>query len=151
MAYDTKLYVTGGVGARHQGEAFGEAYELPNATAYCETCAAIASVLFSWRMLLATGASAAADLVELTLCNALLSGISRDGKSYFYANPLASNGGHQRKSWHGCACCPPNVMRLLASLDHYFATQSADGIQIHQYGDLEIDLEEGDDGPSVAF
>ena len=88
-----KLYVTGGVGSRHLAEAFGQPYELPNDLAYCETCAAIASILWSWRMLLATGQARFADLIERTLHNAVLAGVSLDGERYFYVNPLASNGG----------------------------------------------------------
>jgi uncharacterized protein len=136
-----KLYVTGGVGSRHLGEAFGQPYELPNELAYCETCAAIASILWSWRMLLATGQARFADLIDRTLHNAVLGGVSLDGERYFYVNPLASNGaterlgrgGCRRKEWHLVACCPPNVMRLVASLGHYVATRDDAGVQIHQY------------------
>lgn len=138
----TKLHVTGGIGARHRGESFGEPYELPNAQAYCETCAAIAAIQLGWRMLLTSGEGGIGDVIERILYNGFLSGVSRDGRHYFYVNPLASDGGIERPQWHGCACCPPNVMRLLASLDHYFATQSDDGVQIHQYGDLTLELDE---------
>jgi len=141
-----KLYVTGGVGSRHLAEAFGRPYELPNDLAYCETCGAIASVMWSWRMLLATGQSRFADLIERTLYNAVLAGVSLGGDRYFYVNPLASDGeveslsrgGCRRKEWHLVACCPPNVMRLLASLGHYVATRDASGLQIHQYGSARI-------------
>ena len=141
-----KLYLTGGVGARHHSEAFGHAYELPNDLAYCETCGAIASVMWSWRMLLATGESRFADLIERTLYNAILSGVSLAGDLYFYVNPLASNGdvellsrgGNRRKEWHLVACCPPNVMRTFAALDHYFATRDGSGLQIHLYGPARI-------------
>jgi len=141
-----KLYVTGGVGSRHLGEAFGQPYELPNDLAYDETCAAIASILWSWRMLLATGQSHFADLIDRTLHNAVLSGVSLDGERYFYVNPLASNGraeylgrgGCVRKDWHLVACCPPNVMRLLASLGHYVATRDRTGLQVHQYAPARI-------------
>jgi uncharacterized protein len=146
-----KLYVTGGVGSRHLAEAFGKPYELPNELAYCETCAAIASIMWCWRMLLITGESRFADLAERTLYNAVLSGVSLDGELYFYVNPLADNGetehlhrgGPSRKPWHNVACCPPNVMRLVASLGHYAATRDAGGFQIHQYGAarLAADLE----------
>jgi hypothetical protein len=137
-----KLYITGGVGSRHLAEAFGKPYELPNELAYCETCAAIASIMWCWRMLLITGESRFADLAERTLYNAVLSGVSLDGALYFYVNPLADNGepenlhrgGPSRKPWHNVACCPPNVMRLVASLGHYAATRDEDGLQIHQYG-----------------
>jgi DUF1680 family protein len=141
-----KLYVTGGVGSRHRGEAFGQPYELPNDLAYCETCAAIASILWSWRMLLATGQARFADLIDRTLHNAVLAGVSLDGERYFYVNPLASNGqvehlgrgGCRRKEWHLVACCPPNVMRLLASLGHYVATRDRAGLQVHQYAPARI-------------
>ena len=122
-----KLYVTGGVGARHNAESFGQPFELPNDLAYCETCGAIASVMWSWRMLLATGQARYADLIERTLYNAVLAGVSLSGERYFYVNPLASTGevehlhrgGCRRQPWHLVACCPPNVMRLFASLGHY--------------------------------
>jgi DUF1680 family protein len=141
-----KLYVTGGVGSRHLGEAFGQPYELPNELAYDETCAAIASILWSWRMLLATGEGRFADLIDRTLHNAVLAGVSLDGERYFYVNPLASNsrpehlgrGGCVRKEWHLVACCPPNVMRLLASLGHYVATRDRTGLQVHQYVPAQI-------------
>jgi len=141
-----KLYITGGVGSRHLAEAFGHAYELPNDLAYCETCAAIGSIMWSWRMLLATGQSRFADLIERQLYNAVLGGVSLDGERYFYVNPLASDGrpehlsrgGCRRQEWHRVACCPPNVMRLVASLDHYVATRDPSGLQLHQYGPARI-------------
>ena len=141
-----KLYVTGGVGARHLAESFGQPHELPNDLAYCETCGAIASIMWSWRMLLATGQARYADLIERTLYNAVLAGVSLDGEGYFYVNPLASNGeaehlhrgGCRRKPWHVVACCPPNVMRLLASLGGYVATSDASGLQIHQYAAAHV-------------
>jgi DUF1680 family protein len=136
-----KLYITGGVGSRHEGESFGEPYELPNDRCYCETCAAIASIMWNWRMLLATGESRFADLIERTLYNGFLSGVSLDGRAFFYVNPLLSQGGIERTGWYHCACCPPNVMRLIASLGHYFATADATGLQIHQYGAATIDVE----------
>ena len=144
-----KLYVTGGVGARHNAESFGQPFELPNDLAYCETCGAIASVMWSWRMLLATGHARYADLIERTLYNAILAGVSLSGDRYFYVNPLASNGepellsrgGCRRKAWHLVACCPPNVMRLLASIGHYLATRDAAGVQIHQYASARIATE----------
>lgn len=115
-----RMYVSGGLGARWEGEAFGTDYELPNERAYTETCAAIASVMWNYRMLLATGESRYADLMEWTLYNAVLPGLSRDGEHYFYQNPLADDGAHRRRAWFGCACCPPNVARLLAQLPGYF-------------------------------
>ncbi len=130
-----KLHITGGVGARRTGEAFGAAYELPNDTTYCETCAAIANAMWNWRLLLATGESRYADLLERSLYNCALAGVSLDGKRYFYENPLSSDGSLTRPAWYGCACCPPNLMRLIELIAHYAVTFSADAIQIHQYLD----------------
>ena len=136
-----KAYVTGGVGAHHMDEAFGDAYELPPDRCYGETCAAIASVLWNWRMLLVTGEARFADLLERTLYNGVLAGLALDGGGYSYVNPLHVREGHRdpvergarRQPWYACACCPPNVMRLLASLQHYVATRDDGGVQIHQY------------------
>lgn len=130
---ERKMYITGGVGSRHEGEAFGEDYELPNARAYAETCAAIANFMWNWRMLLVTGEGAFADIMELTLYNGILSGISLDGKHYFYVNPLADRGRHRRQEWFECACCPPNIARLIASLPGYFYSTSENGVWIHLY------------------
>jgi uncharacterized protein len=133
-----KTYLTGGVGSRHHGESIGESNELPPDRAYCETCASIASVMWNWRMLLITGESRYGDLLERTLYNGFLSGISLDGRSFFYWNPLQSRAGSRRHGWNPVACCPPNIMRLLASLHHYLATVSEGGIQLHQYASSTI-------------
>jgi uncharacterized protein len=133
-----KSYLTGGVGSRHYDEAIGNAYELPPDRAYCETCASIASMMWNWRMLLVTGESRFADLFERTLYNGFLSGLSLDGESFFYVNPLQSRTGEHRHRWNPVACCPPNIMRLLASLHHYLATVTDDGIQLHQYASSTI-------------
>lgn len=138
---ERKLALTGGVGARHEGEAFGEPYELPNDACYCETCAAIASILWNWRMLLATGQARFADLMERTLYNGFLSGVGLDGRHFYYVNPLLSRGGIERPEWYACACCPPNVMRLLASFGHYLATSDASGVQLHHYAPATIDAD----------
>lgn len=140
---DAKMYLTGGVGARYDWEAFGDPYELPADRAYAETCAAIASVQFGWRLALATGDASYSDLVERTLFNGFLSGVGLDGEHWLYVNPLHVRGGYstrpgdqtaRRTPWFRCACCPPNAMRLLASLPHYFASTSPDGdVQLHQY------------------
>ena len=131
----SKTYLTGGIGAHHSDEAFGDPYELPNERSYCETCAAISSIMFSWRMLMITGEAKYADLVERTLYNGFLAGLSLDGQRYIYANPLQVREGHmargddhdyQRVDWFHCACCPPNVMRTLASLEHYVLLGSDD-------------------------
>ncbi|MEM2068033.1 MAG: glycoside hydrolase family 127 protein, partial [Nitrososphaerota archaeon] len=125
---ERKMYITGAAGSRYVSEAFGEDYELPNERAYAETCAAIASFMWNWRMLLATAEARFADVMELTLYNSILSGVSLDGKQYFYMNPLASSGGYMRSPWFPCACCPPNIARLLASLPGYFYSTSEKGL-----------------------
>jgi DUF1680 family protein len=119
-----KLYITGGIGSRHEGEAFGRPHELPNMTAYCETCAAIGNVFWNHRLFLLHSEARYIDVLERTLYNGLISGVSLDGRSFFYDNPLESDGGHQRKPWFGCACCPGNITRFLPSLPGYvYATQ----------------------------
>jgi len=140
-----KLYLTGGLGARYEGESFGKPYELPSDQCYCETCAAIASILWNWQMLLVTGQGRFADLMERTLYNGFLSGLSADGCHFFYMNPLMSRDGNGRQEWYETACCPPNIMRLLASLGQYFATRDATGLQIHLYntGTIKAKLPSG--------
>ena len=128
-----RMFVTGGVGARHEGEAFGEDYELPNETAYCETCAAIGLVLWSHRMNLLSGDARYADVMERALYNGMLSGVSLDGEKFFYVNPLASKGDHHRQLWFDCACCPVNVVRLVPSVPGYVYATDADGITVNLY------------------
>ena len=128
-----KIYITGGVGSRYSGESFGDEYELPNYRAYCETCAAVANIMWNWRMLMASGDPYYNTLIELTLYNAALAGISLDGMKYFYVNPLADRGFRRRQEWFSCACCPPNIARLIASLPGYIYSISSDGIYIHLY------------------
>lgn len=151
----TKTYLTGGIGARWEGEAFGNPFELPPDVAYAETCAAHGSILWSWRLLLATGHPRYADLIERTLYNGFASGLSLDGARFFYVNALQNRPGsaddsgraasHGRQPWYGTACCPPNVMRTLASLQHYIATSDDDGLQVQQYvsGHVAVDLPAG--------
>ena len=122
-----KLFITGGIGSRAQGEGFGPNYELNNHTAYCETCAAIANVYWNYRMFLATGESKYIDVCERALYNNVLSGVSLSGDKFFYDNPLESNGEHERQKWFGCACCPGNVTRFVASVPGYiYAAQGKD-------------------------
>jgi uncharacterized protein len=135
-----KMYVSGGIGARYDHESFGKDYELPNARAYAETCAAIGSVMWNWRMLLLDGDARYGDLMELALYNAVLPGLSLDGQSYFYQNPLADDGQHRRQPWFGVACCPPNIARLLASLPGYFYSISEKGVWAHLYTDSTADI-----------
>jgi uncharacterized protein len=154
-----KMYITGGIGSRYDGESFGESYELPPDQGYCETCAAIGSFFWNWRMLLISGESRYADLMERLLYNLILSGPGLDGASFFYVNPLMLRNGRYvrlsanppeehksfgRPEWHGVACCPSNTMRLRASLSNYFATSTETGIQIHQYSNMEISSEYSD-------
>jgi uncharacterized protein len=135
-----RQYVTGGAGARWEGEAFGGDYELPNDRAYSETCAAIASVMWNWRMLQLEGDPKYADDLETALYNGVISGLSLDGGRYFYQNPLADRGRHRRQEWFGCACCPPNLARLLSELPGYFTSVSEEGAWVHLYAAGEADL-----------
>jgi len=119
-----KLFITGGIGSRPQGEGFGPNYELNNHTAYCETCAAIANVYWNYRMFLATGESKYIDVCERALYNNVMSGVSLSGDKFFYDNPLESDGEHERQKWFGCACCPGNITRFVASIPGYmYATE----------------------------
>jgi hypothetical protein len=144
-----QLYVTGGVGAREAGEAFGGAYELPNARAYGESCAAIGNMMWNWRMLAASGQARFTDVLERALYNGINSGMSLDGKTYCYRNPLAfdpsgnsgdrhSAEGRIRNSWYDTTCCPPNLERTLASLPGYFYSTSSDGVYVHLYDNSEM-------------
>jgi DUF1680 family protein len=163
-----KMYVTAGLGSRERDEAIGEPYELPPDRAYCETCAAAGLIFWSWRMLRATGEAQYADVLERALYNVLLAGVALDGRSFFYANPLEVRAENEppfesewsgetawyvspapeqatanRRPWFRCACCPPNVMRVLSSLEHYVATTSDDGLQLHLYATGEVDVSVG--------
>jgi len=128
-----KLYLTGGIGARGNGEAFGQAYELPNETAYCETCAAIGNVYWNHRMFLFHGDAKYIDVLERSLYNGLISGVSLEGNLFFYPNPLASHGQHQRSPWFGCACCPGNIARFVASVPGYVYAQVDDRLYVNLF------------------
>jgi uncharacterized protein len=141
----TKTALTGGIGSRHSGEAFGDAYELPPDRAYNETCAAIGSFHWNWRLLLATGQAKYADLMERVLYNGFGGAVSADGRRFFYVNPLQRRDGHfedddpgRRREWFSCACCPPNIMRLIASLDRYVATVSGDALYLHLLAQAQV-------------
>src|SRR5271168_3144354 len=143
-----QLYVTGGVGAREDGEAFGDAYELPNARAYGESCAAIGNMMWNWRMLAATGNAKFTDVIERALYNGINSGMSLDGTLYCYRNPLAfdpATGDKIRNTWYDTTCCPPNLERTFAALPGYFYSTSKDGIYVHLYDNSELNwhLEDG--------
>ena len=128
-----KLYITGGIGARHAGEAFGNNYELPNQSAYNETCAAIGNVYVNYRLFLLHGDAKYFDVLERTLYNGLISGVSLDGGSFFYPNPLASTGGYSRKPWFGCASCPSNISRFIPSLPGYIYAVKDDQLYINLF------------------
>jgi len=143
-----QMYVTGGVGARSSGEAFGDSYELPNFTAYGESCAAIGNMMWNWRMLAATGDAKFADVIERALYNGINSGMSLDGTMYCYRNPLGfdpSGGDQIRNSWYDTTCCPPNLERTFASLPGYFYSTSKVGLYLHLYDNSQMDwhLEDG--------
>lgn len=144
-----QIYVTGGVGAREAGEAFGDAYELPNARAYGESCAAIGNMMWNWRMLAASGEARFADVIERALYNGINSGMSLDGKTYCYRNPLAfdpsgnsadrhSPEGNIRNPWYDTTCCPPNLERTFASLSGYFYSISVEGVYVHLYDNSQM-------------
>jgi DUF1680 family protein len=130
---DRKMYITGGVGARHAGEAFGENYELPNDTAYCETCAAIGMVLWNQRLNWLNGDGRYADVVERAIYNGILSGVSLKGDTFFYVNPLSSQGKAHRQPWFSTACCPTNIVRLIPSVPGYVYATDDDGIWVNLY------------------
>lgn len=153
-----KAYLTGGLGSRWDGEAFGDPFELPTDRAYAETCAAIGGVQWAWRLLLATGKPEYADEIERMLYNGFLAGVSLSGDEYFYVNPLQlrdraladteRSAAHGRRGWFDCACCPPNAMRTFSSLEGYIASTDEAGVQIHQYapgtitaGDLRLTID----------
>ncbi|MCB2220456.1 MAG: glycoside hydrolase family 127 protein [Bacteroidetes bacterium] len=135
-----KVYVTGGVGQSGGNEGFGPDYELPNMSAYCETCASIANVFWNQRMFLLSGDSRYIDVLERTLYNALLSGVSIEGNLFFYPNRLESNGNDRRQEWFGCACCPSNISRFLPSVPGYIYAKKEDHIYINLFINSDVDL-----------
>jgi DUF1680 family protein len=140
-----KLYITGGIGASGAGEAFGAAYELPNMTAYCETCAAIGNDFWNQRLFLLHGDAKYIDVMERTLYNGLISGVSLDGKAFFYPNVLESRGQHARAPWFGVACCPGNITRFMASVSGYqYAKQdSTIFVNLFAAGSADVGLANG--------
>jgi DUF1680 family protein len=140
-----KMYITGGVGSRAAGESFGEPYDLPSESAYAESCAAVANVMWNFRLLAMTGDGRYADLLERTLYNAANAGMSLAGTQYCYRNPLASSGEHLRNPWYDTTCCPPNLERLFESLPGYLYATSRDGVYVNLYQSSELDwhLEDG--------
>jgi uncharacterized protein len=144
-----RMYVTGGVGSSGHGEAFTGDYDLPNETAYAESCANIALVFFAHRMLQIEADGQYADVMERALYNGVPSGIALDGRKFFYVNPLASSGTHRRQAWFGCACCPPNIARMIASVGQYVYSTSPRGLYVHLYIGGRAEVEVG--GQKVAI
>jgi uncharacterized protein len=142
---ESKLYITGGIGASGSGEAFGKPYELPNATAYAETCASIGMDFWAHRLFLLEGDAQYIDVMERTLYNGLISGVSLDGTTYFYPNPLESNGRHARSPWFGVACCPGNITRFMASVPGYFYATRGNDVYVNLYaaGTANVDTPAG--------
>jgi DUF1680 family protein len=138
-----KLYITGGIGSRSQGEGFGPAYELHNHTAYCETCASIANVYWNQRMFQATGEAKYADLLERALYNGVISGVSLSGDRFFYDNPLASDGHEERQAWFGCACCPGNITRFMASVPKYMYATQEENLFVNLYASSQSEINIG--------
>ena len=138
----TKYYITGGIGASGGNEGFAKRYELPNMSAYCETCASIANVLWNFRMFLHSGEAQFYDVLERTLYNGLLSGLGLTGDLFFYPNPLESNGQHQRQEWFGCACCPSNLSRFIPSVPGYVYSTGENDLFVNLYmaNKAKIDL-----------
>lgn len=132
------MYITGGIGPSAHNEGFTEDYDLPNLTAYQETCASVALAQWNHRLALLYGDAKYADVYERSLYNGVLAGVSLDGTKFFYVNPLASAGKHHRSAWFGCACCPPNVARTLASLGEYIYAASDNAIYVNLYVDSKV-------------
>ncbi len=130
---EKRLYVTGGVGPSGHNEGFTQDYELPNFSAYAETCASVGLIFWAHRMFLLKSESRYVDVLETALYNGALSGVSLEGTDFFYQNPLASRGGRHRHAWFGCACCPPNIARLLGSLGQYIYAQTENDLWINLY------------------
>ncbi|MCD7060593.1 glycoside hydrolase family 127 protein [Pelagibacterium xiamenense] len=137
----TRMYVTGGFGPSASNEGFTTDYDLPNDTAYAETCASVAMIFWAQRMLNIDLDGQYGDMLELALFNGALSGLSRDGEHYFYENKLESDGSHRRWEWHPCPCCTMNVSRLVASVGGYFYSTGQDLIAVHLYGGNHAELD----------
>lgn len=140
-----KLYITGGIGSRAQGEGFGANYELPNMTAYCETCASISNVYWNYRLFLNEHDAKYYDVLERALYNGVISGVSLSGDKFFYDNPLESVHNHDRAPWFGCACCPGNITRFMASVPGYQYTTGTNSVYVNLYAAGEANIALGND------
>ena len=127
------MYITGGIGSSRHNEGFTEDYDLPNLDAYCETCASVGMVLWNQRMNQFTGDSKYIDVLERSMYNGALAGISLEGDRFFYVNPLESKGDHHRQAWYGCACCPSQISRFLPSIGNYIYGTSNEAIWVNLY------------------
>jgi DUF1680 family protein len=145
-----KLYITGGIGSRAQGEGFGPNYELPNMTAYCETCASIANVYWNYRLFLNEADSKYFDVLERALYNGVISGVSLSGDKFFYDNPLESVHNHDRAPWFGCACCPGNITRFMASVPGYVYTTDEHSIFVNLFAAGNASIAFGSDTIGVS-
>lgn len=147
-AHERKMYISGAFGSRHRDEAFGSDYELPPDRAYAETCATIADMHWAWRMMLAFGPGPYAETIEREIHNALRASVDASGTRFFYSNPLQMrpdrttevNAPKERTSWYECACCPPNIARVIAQLSAYLASSTEDTLWLHVYAAADIDL-----------
>jgi hypothetical protein len=145
-----KMYITGGIGATGGNEGFAEAYFLPNMSAYCETCASIGNIFTNNRLFLLYGESKYVDILEKTLYNSMLSGVSLTGDRFFYPNPLESSGQHQRSPWFGCACCPSNIARFIPAIPGYIYAVTDRDLYINMYISNEADIQIGDQKVKIS-
>lgn len=145
-----KMYVTGGIGSSRQNEGFTADFDLPNKEAYCETCASVGMVFWNQRMNQLTGDAKYADIMERSLYNGTLAGISLQGDKFFYVNPLESDGKHHRQEWYGCACCPSQISRFLPSIGNYIYGTSPDALYINLYLGNEADISLNGNGIKVS-
>ena len=152
-----KIYITGGIGARHEGESFGDNYELPNLTSYNETCAAIGNIYWNHRMFLLHGDAKYIDVLERTLYNGMISGVSLEGNSFFYPNCLESDGKYKfnqgsltRKAWFDCSCCPTNVMRFIPSVPGYIYAYRGDSLYVNLFVASEASVDIAGTGLAIS-
>lgn len=146
----SKIYVTGGIGATGGNEGFADPFVLPNMSAYCETCASIGDIFFNHRLFLLHGQSKYIDILEKTLYNSMLSGVSLSADRFFYPNPLESNGQHQRSAWFGCACCPSNIARFVPAIPGYVYAQTNEAIYVNLYVSNDASILMGDDRIKIS-
>jgi DUF1680 family protein len=139
-----KMYITGGIGASGGNEGFAEPYNLPNMSAYCETCASIGDIFTNERLFLLHGDTKYIDILEKTLYNSMLSGVSLSGDRFFYPNPLESNGQHKRQAWFGCACCPSNVARFVPAIPGYIYAVTPEDLYVNLYMSNDADITMGE-------